>query len=96
MRAIRTTPGALELHLAVLGFDLRTRVQAGENEGRVLEHDFVVLGYGRVPMQGTGAVFVASTSMPPAELPAPRRALAAWVSRAGDQAPIQAAGGWLR
>ena len=91
-----TTPGALELNLAVLGFDLRTRVQGGENEGRVLEHDFVVLGYERVPMRGTEAAFAVSTRMPPVELPAPRRALAAWVSRAGDQAPIQAAGGWLR
>jgi len=33
------------LHTAILGFDVVTEVERGENGGRELNHDFVVLGY---------------------------------------------------
>jgi len=33
------------LHTAILGFDVVTEVERGENSGRELNHDFVVLGY---------------------------------------------------
>jgi len=33
----------VDLHLATLGFDLTTKVNAGENSGRNLRQDFVVL-----------------------------------------------------
>ncbi len=94
--AAQVSPQPLELHLAVLGFDLRTRVEAGENAGRTLEHDFVVLGYGRFPMSGASPRFTATARLPAADTPAPRRALAAWVSRQGEPRPLQAAGGWLQ
>ncbi len=35
----------LVLHTAILGFDLSSEVDRGENKGRLLNHDFVVLGY---------------------------------------------------
>src|SRR5262249_45455705 len=34
---------SLTLHLVLLGFDLSSDVKAGENRGRKLQHDFVVL-----------------------------------------------------
>jgi len=86
----------LELHLAILGFDLETKVRAGENDGRVLRHDFVVLGYQRIAMQGSGSRFVATATLPTPRIAAPRHALAAWVSQQGNPAPLQAAGGWLK
>jgi len=89
-------PGPLDIHLAVLGFDLTTTVKGGENEGRILPHDFVVLGYQRMPMTGTSPHFSATSTMPETQVSAARRALAAWVSRHGEQAPMQAVGGWLR
>ena len=94
--AAATSPEPLDLHLAVLGFDISTPVKAGENEGRTLEHDFVVLGYSTAPMDGGSPKFNVSTSMPKARVKAPRRALAAWVSPRGEQKPLQAAGGWLK
>jgi len=36
-------PGPLTLHVAVLGMDLSTQIRAGENAGRRLDHEFVVL-----------------------------------------------------
>lgn len=88
--------GALDMHLVVLGFGLTTAVKDGENEGRILTHDFVVLGYRRIRMSGTSPHFSATSTMPETQITSPRQALAAWVSRRGEQAPLQAAGNWLR
>jgi hypothetical protein len=84
-----------ELNVAVLGFGLKTDVKAGENSGKTLEHDFVVLGYGRADMHKTGKTLSATTTIPEARFKAPRQAIAAWVSAKDDPFPVQAVGGWL-
>ena len=89
------TSGPLDLHIAVLGFGLNTEVEAGENRGRNLKHDFVVLGYKRVPLQAADAVFQTQTELPSMRFGAPRRAVAAWISPRRNPRPIQAVGGWL-
>ena len=89
-------PERIELHVARLGFDFVTEVGAGENNGRTLEHKFVVLGWSRHPMRGrNGGVYEVSGELPEVSQPAPREALAVWVSVPGDPLPIQAAGDWL-
>ena len=89
-------PERIELHVARLGFDLVTEVGAGENHGRTLKHRFVVLGWSRHSMRGrNGGVYEASGELPGVSQPAPREALAVWVSIPGDPLPIQAAGDWL-
>ena len=88
-------PESLELHVARLGSGFVTEVGAGENRGRTLEHKFVVLGWSRHRLNGAGGAYEASGELPPASNPAPREALAVWVSVPGDPFPIQAAGGWL-
>ena len=80
-------PESLELHVARLGFDLSTEVRAGENHGRRLEHDFVVLGWSRHRMSGGGSGYEASGVLPAASNPAPREAVAVWVSVPGDPFP---------
>jgi hypothetical protein len=86
---------ALSLNVALLGFDLSTDVKAGENSGRRLAHDFVVLGFGSSPLalQSDGRLGA------PLEIKTTTRdepgAIVAWVS--GDDGTIvQIAGGWLR
>ena len=86
---------SIELHVARLGFDLVTEVRAGENDGRTLEHGFVVLGWNRHRMHGADGAFEVSGEVPAASNPAPREALAVWVGVPGDPFPIQAAGNWL-
>jgi hypothetical protein len=84
---------AWEAHIATLGLDLSTHVKAGENSGRELRHDFVVLSHEVNPMRGDGDSFRAE-----AKLTAPagtKIALAVWVSEAGKLAPTQAVGGPL-
>jgi hypothetical protein len=93
--AVRTAE-ALDLHLAMLGFGLRSEVGGGENAGRTLQHDFVVLGYAHSAMTGGSPRFEAAVALPEASHPAARRALAAWVSARGDPRPLQAVGGWLQ
>ena len=85
----------LEVHVAILGFDLKTDVRAGENGGRILEHDFVVLGLHEASMTRTQSLHTASFALPETEVTSARRAIAAWVSASGDPGPIQAVGGWL-
>lgn len=92
-----TTPGgSLDLHVALLGFDLKTAVGRGENAGRELHHDFVVLGYTRAPMVQGATGFESRAATPAAVEPAARRAIAAWVTASGDPEPLQAVGGWLQ
>ena len=83
------------LHIAILGMDLATEVEAGENRGRRLEHDFVLLGLRSVPLESAAAGLEAMGELPDARVTAKRTALAAWVTALGTQAPIQSVGGFL-
>ncbi|HKP92360.1 MAG TPA: DUF1223 domain-containing protein [Chthoniobacterales bacterium] len=88
-------PGRYDIHLARLGFALNSDVTAGENNGRKLVHDFVVLGLTNETMKAAGKEL---------RLPAPttkitpeaRGAVVAWITQNGQMEPIQAVGGWLQ
>lgn len=86
--------GALEVHLALLGGGIVSAVKRGENSGRTLRHEFVVL---RLETQSAAreAAAVSVTLPPRPDLAAPRHALVAWVTRRGSLAPLQAVGGWI-
>ncbi len=84
-----------EIHVARLGFGLGGDVKAGENSGRKLVHDFVVLGLTNEGMKAG----VKELRLPLAsslQTANSRSALAAWVTQAGQIEPIQAVGGWLQ
>ena len=90
-----TAPGELRANVALLGSGLTTAVGRGENAGRELKHDFVVLGLGTVVLQGYRQERSARLRLPAPELDAPRHAVAVWVSPGNRQAPVQATGGYL-
>ena len=50
-------PSRLMLNLALPGSDLSTRVAAGENTGKILRHDFVVLDFQQFTQAGHGGQF---------------------------------------
>jgi len=87
--------GDLEMHVAILGFGLSSQVSAGENGGRTLDHDFVVLGYRNLVTEKNNAGHTASFSLPAVKVDAQRKAIAAWLSAPGDPSPVQVVGGWL-
>lgn len=85
-----------EATVAVLVSGLNSEVTAGENSGRVLNHDFAVLSLVTCPLisqtngfQGTVVIDANSKGI------AGRRALAAWVTHSGEIKPLQSTGGWL-
>jgi len=84
------------LNIAILGFDLSTAIKAGENQGRHLQHDFVVLGQRsvRLPRLPHG-YSIKQTELPKTSIAAKRTAIAAWVSSESNLSPLQATGGWL-
>jgi hypothetical protein len=84
-----------EAHLAMLASGISSNVRAGENSGRNLEHDFVVLDLQNAEMiSDSGTERVRLTSDASAE-PGARKAIAVWVTPRGQLVPVQATGGWL-
>ena len=84
----------LALTVALLGNDLESDVKRGENSGRKLRHDFVVLQLVKTDLIASGDRWIGSISIPKQNAEKPR-ALAAWVSEEDVDPPIQATGGWL-
>jgi hypothetical protein len=84
-----------EIHVARLGFALGSDVTAGENNGRKLMHDFVVLGLNNEAMR-SGLKEMGLPAPSSKQVAGSRSAIAAWVTQAGQLEPIQAVGGWLQ
>ena len=89
-----TQPRALALNLALLGNDLESDVKRGENSGRKLRHDFVVLTLSKFDMTKESDRWTASFDLPKPSGADKPSALAAWITQ--NATPIQATGGWLR
>ncbi len=90
--------GALSAQVAVVGGGFVSKVTAGENRGETLEQEFVVLAVAESRMEPgvSGGTFRAEFELPkPKITDGARRALAVWVTRRGELAPLQATGGWL-
>ena len=84
----------LEAHVVLLAFGVDVHVGAGENAGAVLSHDFLVLSYSRAGLTGSKNGYDTQVVLAPSTVKAARYALAGWVSKVGDTAPLQAVGGW--
>ncbi len=83
---------SLILNVAMLGFGIQTAVAAGENRGRNLPYEFVVLSHHK---------HYSDTASWEVELPeinlesGNRVGLAIWISQGASLIPIQATGTWL-
>ncbi len=84
-----------QLHVAVLGFGLKTSVKRGENSGRSLEGNFVVLAHEEqtVSSQQTKTQFKLSDQDLAGK--APRYGFAVWMTAADSPLPKVATGNWL-
>ncbi|MCW8889623.1 MAG: DUF1223 domain-containing protein [Sedimenticola sp.] len=86
------TQGHLRLYVAVLAFGINTEVAAGENRGRELAHEFVVVGLNETPSSD----FNWQVGLPQVRaVGATRHAVVAWVSEENSLRPLQATGGWV-
>ncbi len=86
----------LMLNFAILGLGIQSEIGAGENTGRKLSHDFVVLDYHtRVAKENDGR-YQWRVEIP--EWPGDTghaQAVAAWITKTKDPTPLQAVGGML-
>lgn len=80
----------LRLNVAVLGMDLTTHISRGENEGRIAQHDFVVVGFDSMVSGNLSW----NLMLPELHYTAAKKyALAVWVSEINNPTPLQAVGG---
>lgn len=87
---------SFDFHAALLGFDVTSDVKAGENRGRKLQHDFVVLATAKAAASKSGDAFQGALSLNPLSRISPKRlAVAVWVTPSKGLQPLQATGGWL-
>jgi hypothetical protein len=84
-----------EAHGALLACSVSSDVTAGENRGRRLTHDFVVLRLARAPLRPRSVVAEAELRLDHQGATA-RFAVAFWVTRLGSQMPLQAIGGFVK
>ena len=89
--------GEFEVHVALLGGGFVSKVTAGENSGATLRQEFVALALAVHPLVAGSPALHAEFPLPAVVVKAaPRRALAAWVTKRGNIEPLQATGGWIR
>ncbi len=95
---VKVSKGELTAHVAVLGGGFVSKVTAGENRGETLRQEFVVLAVTERALAAgdAGAALRAEFSLPETKITdGERRAVAVWVTRRGELAPLQATGGWI-
>lgn len=82
----------LILNVVLLGFDIQSKITAGENHGRTLPHEFVVLNH-QQHLSDNGNWWSVLPENPFPEVK--RLALALWVTSKSNLRPLQATGSWL-
>ena len=83
----------LILNIAILGFDIKTDVMNGENNGRSFTENFIVLSH-QTSLSDNGEW--QETLSGPKHIDAKRYALAIWVNTPDNLTPLQTVGGWIK
>jgi hypothetical protein len=87
---------SLKVYAALLGNGLESKVNAGENSGTVLKHEFAVISLTQKRMDGEKTHHTATVELPPPHSQAAKSYSAAfWVSAGNSQKPLQVVGGDL-
>ncbi len=80
------------LHVAMLGFGIKSTISTGKDAGKKLTRDFVVLN--QMDIDSPNSRW--RVKLPKINQPSVKRlGLAVWVTKVGSMTPEQAAGGWL-
>ena len=89
--------GDFDTTVAWLGGNLVSDVRRGENAGQKLRHNFVVLRSSTTPLKlAEGKATATVTLAHPEPRDSAKLSVAAWVTRRGEPAPLQAVGGWWK
>jgi hypothetical protein len=89
--------GKLIGHVALIGFGIETNVSRGENRGKILEHDFVVLKHVKQPMQHVDGNLTEAMQVlfKDGFSDVKQFGIVGWINSEEDLTPIQATGGFL-
>ena len=94
-----TSSSQFTLNIALMSMNQKTDVPLGENRGKTLHHDFVVTNLQSIPYPVASVVDEENKPLNwQGELDLTSCqdcAIAAWISKTGNQQPIQATGGYL-
>ncbi|MSR78056.1 MAG: DUF1223 domain-containing protein [Candidatus Omnitrophica bacterium] len=86
----------LEIHGALLGFAVSSQIMDGENIGKKLTHNFLVLNYRKKNLSPGEGNFVTSVVFSLArKSESARLAAAFWITEKGKTEPLQAAGSFV-
>jgi hypothetical protein len=88
------SPQSYTVNVALLGADVLSNVQRGENGGRQLRHDFVVLDFASKPLAKSGNFQSGPMSLQ-SSADDPPAAIVAWISGSNGSI-LQVTGGWLK
>jgi hypothetical protein len=81
--------------IAVLGFDQATFIGEGENKGRKLPHDFIVLNHSNKLLNKQNGHYHISMPLPDvSDFTSAKTAVVIWVSQGMDPRPIQIVADW--
>jgi hypothetical protein len=95
-RPVQPVTEHYQIHAALLASGLSSDVKAGENNGRHLTHDFVVLSSADTYLPGYTNVFHGDLTLDATQTQTNGpTAVAFWVTRINQLEPLQAVGGWL-
>jgi len=90
------TDAHFEIHAALLAGAIDSDVRGGENRGRKLNYDFVVVNLLPIGMTSANGMAKGKFILNPARIHSEKTlALTAWITRAGELEPLQSTGGWL-
>jgi hypothetical protein len=84
-----------DAHIALLGSRISSKVGGGENSGRNLEHDFVVLAHASNAMQSEAGHLATFLIVKGPHENVPQKSVAVWITKRDQIEPLQATGGWL-
>lgn len=91
-----TNATSLTFHIALLGFNQKTKVVQGENHGRYLTHDFVVIGYQEGRLKKHLDQYQQTVALnKPEKFHSDKQAIVVWVSEENNPKPIRVIADWL-
>ena len=85
----------LMLNIALLGFNQTTDIQRGENRGKILKHDFVVMDFHQLTQKTGQQGHHWQLASNADNMPSNVSGIAIWVTTENDPTPLQATGGYL-
>ena len=89
------TQTPLLLNVAWLGFDLSSDIAAGENRGKRLTHDFVVLDMRQYRQTTSQNKYRWQLPELTSGIPDATKGIAIWITTLNDPTPLQATGGFM-